>query len=62
MYAHACPQAADAGLMHVDGYAGLRMHVRVLETMKDKFFNIKCEVGMNPTSFGSHSKPSFSTM
>ena len=44
MYAHACPQAAYAGLMHVDAYAGLRMHIRVPETMKGKFFNIKCEV------------------
>jgi len=28
----------------VYAYIGMRMHVRVLETMKDKFFSIKCEV------------------
>ena len=36
-YTRACPQAVYA-------YTGLRMHVRVLETMKDKFFSIKYEV------------------
>ena len=30
--------------MHAYTYTGLRMHVRVLKTMKYKFFNIKCEV------------------
>ena len=28
--------------------------------MKDKFFALKLRFGMNPTPFGSHSKPSFS--
>jgi len=30
--------------VHVYAYMGLRTHVRVLETMKDKFLSIKCEV------------------
>ena len=33
---------------------------RVLEAIKDKFFlTLKLRFGMNPTSFGNHSKPSF---
>ena len=37
----------------------MRMHARVLETMKDKFFTLKLRFGMNPTSSDSRSKPSF---
>ena len=33
---------------------------KVLEAIKDKFFlTLKLRFGMNPTSFGNHSKPSF---
>ena len=35
-------------------------HVRVPETVKTKFFCIKEDFGMNPTSSESHSKPLFS--
>ena len=30
--------------MHVYAYMGLRIHAKVPETMKGKFFSIKCEV------------------
>ena len=57
--------------MRTQAHICMRMHVRVPKTMKGKFFCIKAEVwngsqsfsalklrfGMNPTTFGSHSKP-----
>ena len=36
------------------------MHAKVLETMKGKFSALKLRFGMNLTSSGSRSKPSFS--
>jgi len=46
--------------MHAYAYMGMRMHVRVSKTMKDKFSALKLSSGMNPTLSRSHSKPSFS--
>ena len=37
-------------------YTCMRTHVRVLETMKDKFSAFKAWFGTNPTLFGSSSK------
>ena len=45
--------------MHSYIYTGMRMHARVLETMKDKFFALKLRFGTNPTVSRSHSKPLF---
>ena len=38
----------------------LYTHARVLETTKGKFSALKLRFGMNPTLFGSRSKPLFS--
>ena len=45
--------------MHAYKYMGMRTHVRVLETMKDKFSTLKLGFGTNPTSSGSNSKLPF---
>ena len=54
------PTPAYAGIVHA--YAGtyMRMQLRFQKPMKDKFFVLMLRFGMNPTSFGSHSKPLFS--
>ena len=45
-----------------DAYTSMRTHVKVPETMKDKFFALKLRFGMNPTSSKSCSKPLFSQL
>ena len=45
--------------MHTYEYTGMRTHVRILETIKDKFSTLKLGFGTNPTSSGSRSKPPF---
>ena len=56
VYAHAFPKVACACLMHTYAYTGLRTHAKV---MKGSFSALSVRFGMNPTSFGSHSKPPF---
>ena len=51
VYAYACSRLA---------YMGMRTHVRVSKTIKDKFSALKLSFGMNPTLSRSNSKPSFS--
>ena len=46
--------------MYTYAYMSMRTHVRVLETMRDKFFALNLRFGTNPTLFVSHFKPSFS--
>ena len=59
-YAHACSSFAYACFMHAYAYTGMRMHVRVLEIVKDKFSALNFVFGTNPTSSRSHSKTPFS--
>jgi len=40
-FAHACSSSLYVCFMHVYAYTGMRMHVRVSETMKEKFFALK---------------------
>ena len=51
---------AYTSFMHAYAYTGMHTHARVPKTMKDKFSTLKLRFGMNPTSFGSRSKPPFS--
>ena len=59
-YTHACLSSTCACYMHAYAYTGIRAHARVPKTMKEKFSAFKTWFGMNPTLFGSHSKPLFS--
>ena len=43
-YAHACSRPAYACFMPMYAYTGMCMHVRVLETMKNKFFYIEAKI------------------
>ena len=57
MHTHVCVRRFDVCVcIHGPVYA-----IGVLEAMKDNFFflALKLGFGMNPTSFGSHSKPPF---
>ena len=46
-------------LRYAYAYMGLRTHAMIPETIKDKFTGLKLRFGMNPISFGRHSKPFF---
>ena len=48
--------------MHAYAYTSMHTHVKVPETMKDKSSTLKLRFEMNPTSFGSRSKPLFSQL
>ena len=57
-HTHVCTHAPDLRA-HANAYTGIRVHARVPETMKDKFFAFKTWFGTNPTSSGCRSKPLF---
>ena len=40
-YVNTCSSFAYSCFMHAYAYTGMRTYIRVLETMKDKFFCIK---------------------
>ena len=56
-YMHACSSFACASFMHVYTNTSMDANTRVPKTIKGKFFCIKDCLGMNLTSFRSHSKP-----
>ena len=56
---HWNPKATYIGLMYEYGYTGSRTQLGFQKLWKVSFSALKLRFGMNPTSFGSRSKPLF---